>query len=100
MDVQHTNLTLPTILSTETLVFTDKVTVYPNPASEYVTIHLEDNSGTVSVVLYDTMGRLVSEIYSSEENKITLDVSGFGAGVYYVKISKGKTSTVKRLIIK
>lgn len=80
--------------------FAKKISVYPNPAVEFVNIKLIDIFGPVSMELYDTMGRIVSEKITSEENKIRLDVSGFSAGIYYVKISEGKRSAVKKLIIK
>ncbi len=87
-------------LSTETVVFDSKVKVYPNPASDHVMIDLGSYYDKVTIGLFDTMGRMVSETVYSEENNISLDVSARITGVYYLKISNGTAATTKKLIIK
>ncbi|MEM7085562.1 MAG: T9SS type A sorting domain-containing protein [Bacteroidota bacterium] len=74
--------------------------IYPNPATDFVNIELPNTSGAFKVMIYDSMGREVSELYTSEENKMKLDVSGMASGIYYVKILEGEKSTAKKLIIK
>lgn len=74
--------------------------LYPNPATDFVNIELPNTSRAFNAIIYDSMGREVSELYTSEENTMRLDVSGISAGIYYVKISEGTKSTAKKLIIK
>lgn len=74
--------------------------LYPNPAIDFVTIEIPNSSGAFNALIYDSMGREVSELFTSEENKMKLDITGFASGIYYVKISEGANSTVKKLIIK
>lgn len=68
------------------------VMVYPNPAKENVTIaHLEEGE---QIKVYDVMGRQLSAI-NSDQSTVSLDISAFASGVYYLKIvsNAGKVST-------
>ncbi len=87
-------------LSTETSVIVEDISVYPNPASDQVNIVLSNSTENVSVSLYDTMGRIVVDKVTSEENRIELNISGIASGVYYLKIFIAENSVVKKLIIK
>ena len=78
----------------------NKAVVHPNPASDWVTIELVETYGAITIGLYDTMGRLVSETSYSEEKKIRLDISNNASGIYYLRISNGTATTTKKLIIK
>ncbi|MBL4662772.1 MAG: T9SS type A sorting domain-containing protein [Flavobacteriaceae bacterium] len=77
-----------------------KALLYPNPASEFVNIELSNTSGGFNALIFDGMGKEVSESYISAVHKMRLDISGIASGIYYVKISEGAKSTIKKLIIK
>lgn len=64
------------------------MTVYPNPATDYIMISAQ-NAATVEI--YDMTGRMV---LTSTESKI--DVRGLDAGVYFVRVN-GKTT---KLVVK
>ncbi len=87
-------------LSTETSVIVEDISVYPNPATDHVNIVLSNSTENVSVALYDTMGRIVVDKVTSEENRIELNIYGIASGVYYLKIFIAENSVVKKLIIK
>ena len=87
-------------LSTETSIIAEDISVYPNPATDHVNILLSNSTDNFSITMYDTMGRIVFDKVTSEENRIKLNISGFTAGVYYVKIFATERSVVKKLIIK
>jgi hypothetical protein len=68
------------------------IMVYPNPAKENVTIaHLE---GGEQIKVYDVMGRQLSAI-NNDKPTVSLDISAFASGVYYLKIvsNAGNVST-------
>lgn len=71
--------------------------VYPNPASNAITINYQPASaGTAALEIYNVQGQLIKhEIISS---KVSIDVSGFTSGLYIVKISDGKNSSVQRFV--
>lgn len=68
------------------------IMVYPNPAKENLTIaHLE---GGEQISVYDVMGRQLSAI-DSDKSTVSLDISAFASGIYYLKIisNAGNVST-------
>lgn len=61
--------------------------VFPNPANEFVSIHLEnESSGLNKVVLYNINGAKMTSGYFST-NEIRLDLSGFRSGLYLMRIN-------------
>ncbi len=88
------------VLGTADADFEAKIALYPNPASEFVTIELGDIHSKWVVVIYDSMGRWVLESEAQNARNIQLDVSGITAGIYYAKVSAGNNATTKKLIIK
>lgn len=72
---------------TEDLVFNETgLLVYPNPASDFVTVYQKEGKAIEQISIYDEMGRLVLE-KDLEENSI--DVSEFTSGFYFVKTESG-----------
>lgn len=65
-------------------------TIYPNPAKTYFSIDSEIE--IESIVLYDTLGKIVKTFQSAEK----YDVSGLEKGLYFVRINSDFT---KKLII-
>lgn len=63
--------------------------VYPNPASEILTIEAE---GLVTIV--DEMGRVVRTLFV--DDKQTIDLQGLSSGVYFVKAG----NEVKKVMVK
>lgn len=62
------------------------MTVYPNPATDYIMVGAQSFE---SVQIYDMTGRLV---LTSTESKI--DVRSFGTGVYFVRVNGNTTKLV------
>lgn len=73
----------------------ENMSVYPNPANEYVTIDGMPEGSTVQ--LYDLMGRM---LVSSQQN--TLSVASLPNGIYLLQVlpSNGKTMVSSKLVIK
>ncbi len=89
------------ILETVTNIIASEVKLYPNPASEYVTISIPNLSGKIKVVLFDQLGRTVlsQELNSSNsEERIALD--GVNSGIYYMQLANGSDRITKKLIVK
>ena len=71
----------------------DSFTISPNPTNGNININYNGNyndnsnsNGTIKMVqLYDSQGRVLLT-KTSAENPTTLNVSGYAAGVYFVKI--------------
>jgi len=77
-----------------------KVTVFPNPASEIVNIEFEEPIDCeISLLLLNSQGQLVKTgvIESTTVNK-QLNLQYLPAGIYYLKLIKGKLSNVYKVV--
>lgn len=73
----------------------EEISLYPNPAKDFVTIELNQESAftPINVMIYNNMGQLVflkKELQGN--NELTLDVSQFSSGIYSVKLYTDKQS--------
>lgn len=69
--------------------------LYPNPTSGQITIALE---GLQKVVVYNTLGQI---LFNKEVNSdlLQLDLSGFGNGLYWIKVMAQDWMAVNPIII-
>jgi hypothetical protein len=72
------------------------VKLYPNPASDQLTIEMESRFNTVEVT--NTLGQVVYKANLTEKTKV-IDVTGYSAGMYYVKL-QGDAGMVTRKFVK
>jgi hypothetical protein len=76
----------------------ESVSVYPNPASSFLRIKLNDETLQGSeVILRDVAGNTLKRI-SLEKDGATIDLSSFKKGVYLIHFSKGSKKLFKRVI--
>ena len=69
--------------------------IYPNPATQKITID-NPSTGIFDFEIYSINGKLVKSRFDILEPSISLDVSDFARGTYFVKItSEGRTDTHK-----
>ena len=78
-----------------------KVLLYPNPATDHVTIDLNRFMHTVSIEIHSLNGRQIKAIKSIDSDTFNLDTSTFDKGVYYVSIypKHDKSIQVKLVIL-
>ena len=83
----------------ELSIFNSQFSIYPNPASTTVTIEAA-NSEPLTVTIFDINGRQVytNALTQSSTNAITLDISHWPAGTYFVRLKE--LGIVKKLIIR
>lgn len=74
--------------------------LYPNPASDYVIIELEDNSSIGNIEVYNLTGQLVLKREINGEQKIPLNLTGINSGIYLVVVNIQGTVKVQKLIKK
>ncbi|NOU45630.1 MAG: T9SS type A sorting domain-containing protein [Bacteroidales bacterium] len=72
--------------------------VYPNPASENLTIKL-NNQNIVDVILYNSMGIRVYNELNVKASNITVPVQNLQAGNYMLKVITDSETIVKPVII-
>ncbi|MEZ4961440.1 MAG: T9SS type A sorting domain-containing protein [Saprospiraceae bacterium] len=71
------------------------IAVYPNPASDYVSIQTLPGTAVQEVQLADVTGKTIRQ-YGQDTRFVNLD--GLASGVYILKIQVGGTQVLKRLV--
>ena len=76
----------------------DEVTVYPNPASGFITIEQAAHQQVQQVVLLNRYGQILLN-QQVEDRVIRLDVRGLPADMYILRITGSNGITVKKVSI-
>lgn len=76
----------------------EDVTVYPNPASEIVTIDGLPQNGSSTIEVMDLSGRMVTTMDVVNAISTTFDVSSLQNGLYIVRLTSENSEKVIRLI--
>ena len=79
------------------------VSLYPNPATESVTVKVSGLAGTVSLTLVDAMGREVmrQQLDGQQAAGTLLDVSKLTRGVYFLRlVDANGLGTVRKLTVR
>ena len=72
--------------------------VYPNPTSGIINLKL--NKKTISsIIVYNSLGRLVKQYDSFQQKSIIIDISDFEKGIYYLNIETEENTYVKQIIL-
>ena len=73
-----------------------KLSVYPNPAKDKLTIE----SSISTLINYDIINLMGQSVYSSQLNagKTTIDISAFAKGIYTIKLYSEKGNVVKKFV--
>jgi hypothetical protein len=74
------------------------VTVYPNPAVDYVKISL-NNKPVVSMNVYNSLGSIVAQKNVKGQTEITLNTRSFASGAYTVRFVTENGDTFSRKFI-
>jgi len=74
--------------------------VWPNPANDVINISLSSGiSGSSTATMYDAQGRVVLQNKLASTDNV-LNIQGLASGVYFVNVTSGILSEVKKVIIK
>ncbi len=79
--------------------------VYPNPARGFINIQLENDftdalNGDLLIELFSIQGkRLLSEKMDKGIHKKEIELNGIPTGLYLLRISQGKSFTIKKILV-
>ena len=74
------------------------VKLYPNPTHAQLTVEIEASNNASTVQIYDVMGRLMhNEV--TKQDALTIDVSNFTHGLYFLKVEQGGKYATKKFIV-
>ena len=73
--------------------------LYPNPASNIVTIKIRNNNQkSVSIEIINSLGHLIMQ-KSDFKSNVSIDISNYPSGIYFVRIHSNEIISTKKLII-
>jgi Secretion system C-terminal sorting domain len=80
------------------------MSIFPNPTSRDATISytLPEESSLMEIVIIDEQGREMMQTKITHPNRIgnySLNLNGYSAGIYFVKIVANGFSETKKLIV-
>ncbi len=75
------------------------VSIFPNPTSGIVNIRIGEDNSNNKITIIDFSGKLVLEINNPANSIQTVDMSGYSKGIYWVKISDNKLTSVRKMIL-
>ena len=74
-------------------------TLYPNPTSTTVTLDLRSFEGAAEVSIIDQSGRTVFH-GKTNSSRMTVDVTGYASGAYFVRVTSSNASAIRKLVVK
>ena len=86
----------------EYVIDEDNISVYPNPATDFVTVDVlsQNINEEVTIRLFDAIGKMIySKQVSTENNKVVIDLDGLENGLYTVSVSNEFFNTTKKLTV-
>jgi len=90
--------------ATDTLLGVDEVatninfSVYPNPATNLVTVTSTANSSINAIEMFDVNGRMIKSIAIDNLSNVDVNISDLSSGVYMMKISSDQGTSSKKII--
>lgn len=77
----------------------ESISVYPNPAKDFVNIRINTDVQSLSVRMYNMLGMEVyKDVYLT--NQGTINVQGLQEGLYFVELTQGTQKIIKKVMIK
>ena len=64
----------------------NSVTLFPNPAREYVDIRVDGDLNVSMMEVYDVYGKLVNTV-NVTDNQTRINIFGLADGMYFVRVS-------------
>lgn len=99
LDPDDTGAMTVDILDTPDFQFISNLTIYPNPASDFIYI-MNNNSSKLKYHLYNVQGKLVKKANIPEVNN-TIRVNDLNEGIYFLRLEDGasQSSLTKKIIV-
>jgi len=77
----------------------NSVSLYPNPAKEYIDIRVDGDVNVTLMEVYDVYGKLINTM-NVVENPTRINVSGLANGMYFVRVTTEKGAVTKTFVKK
>jgi hypothetical protein len=77
----------------------NNVTLYPNPAKEFVDVRVDGDINVIGMEVYDVYGKLINTV-NVIDNMTHINVSGLANGMYFVRVTTEQGMVTKRFVKK
>jgi len=74
-----------------------QIAVYPNPASDWLTIEAKSNELVDKIELINAQGKVIAEIKSGGTNKHQISLQNLTIGIYYLRLNYGQSVVIKKI---
>ena len=91
----YVNVILPTGITESSL--NKSFLIYPNPASDYLTLKFAQNTSKAEIKIYNLLGELKSTSRKSSTESV-IDISDLSNGVYIIEVATEKNITRQKFI--
>jgi PKD repeat protein len=103
-DIITHEVSLPMVGTNDQLINNNEaVTMFPNPSAGLISIRMTEQApGTVSVTVFNTLGKIIHESttsYQTENQTINLDLSNHPKGIYFIKIGSNNLKANKKIML-
>jgi hypothetical protein len=100
-DTMRMHLDLRNGTGIDDLRFDKSIRIYPNPASDHLSIIWEnDMYKPVNVELINSAGSVVRKWYNNKSNALSVDINGLSEGIYWIKIQRSDILTYRKIVIR
>ncbi|MCW4469023.1 C25 family cysteine peptidase [Flavobacterium sp. MFBS3-15] len=77
----------------------DMMTLYPNPATDYIIVKMGDASAKATFEVRDITGRVV-HVSAPGNGNPTIDTSGYASGIYLLTATSNGAKSTKQFVVK
>lgn len=92
------NIELSNTVGIDEVAAESRLNLYPNPASQMVSISAEGVEGNVTVSIVDMNGRVMMQ-QNGNAQSFRFNVSGLAQGAYFVRLTGENVNAVRKLIV-
>jgi hypothetical protein len=85
-------------LSVSNIDLFHSISIYPNPALDFVTLENNSNTELEGVKIYDISGRLLQDVVITNSFNHRINISNLSTGIYMFHIYGDHSSTIKKVI--
>ena len=76
------------------------ISIYPNPANDYVYMDYQKPDDIKNISIYSVAGQKITSGFNAKNNKIEIPISNLSTGIYYLKIDTEKQSVFRIFSVK
>ncbi|MCF6131210.1 T9SS type A sorting domain-containing protein [Flavobacterium wongokense] len=91
-------LTQKTLANEEFIPLERQIVLAPNPAKNFILITNNSNVLLNEALISDASGRII-QLFKLDNNDNQIDLTGYSAGIYFMKVNSAEGSVVKRFIV-